>query len=541
VVVWVGKYKRRSTDEDHQPFSIEAQDAKLDAYIASQDNWRAHPDCDFTDNKSGYTLERPGLQRALTLARAGRYDVLLVAKIDRLSRSIRGLTQILDDLDTAGVAFRSATEPFDTATPAGRMMVQMLGVFAEFERQMIIDRVIAGMERKAARGAWTVGSIPFGYTADPETGFLVPLPLHAPLVAIMFDLYANQRLGARNIAGWLNQRGHRTRQGRRWSHTSVLTVLRNRAYIGEISFRGRHYKAPHPPLVDRELFERVQALLAERGESLAARAANSSDYLATGKLRCGHCNKRYVGAAAIGNRYRYRYYICHSHQRYGADACPSERLPADDLDRALLEALLTTLQRTDLIERAAANLAAQLDGHRDRYHAQLASVEEELRRTERAIDRYMHAFEEGHLDLERFGPRVEELALTSKKLQKSKESLLTALDEDDIAAPAASALASLQQNVREAIEVEALQAKKALISAHVQEVEIRSRSEIYPTFRVPTAAGMGAKVRTLSSQEHSCRPCTFDKLGKRLLAPRPATRQLTNLLTLAHRQQSATG
>src|SRR6266508_6284778 len=122
-------------DEDHQPFSIEAQDLKLNAYIASQDDWRALPDCNFTGNQSGYTLECPSLQRALTLARAGRCDVLLVAKVDRLSRSIRGFTRVLDDLDTAGVAFHSATEPFDTATPAGRMMVQMLGVRAEFERQ----------------------------------------------------------------------------------------------------------------------------------------------------------------------------------------------------------------------------------------------------------------------------------------------------------------------------------------------------------------------------------------------------------------------
>jgi site-specific DNA recombinase len=282
----------------------------------------------------------------------------------------------------------------------------------------------------------------------------------------------------------------------------VLTVLRNRAYIGEVYFRGRHYKASHPQLVDHDLFDQVQALLAERGESLAARAANSSDYLATGKLRCGRCNKRYVGAAAIGNRYRYRYYICHTRQRYGVDVCPSEQLPADDFDRALLEALLTTLQRTDLIERAAANLAAQLDGHRHQYQAQLASVEEELRRTERAIDRYMLAFEEGRLDLDRFGPRVEELALTSKKLEKNKESLLATLDEDDIAPPTATALASVQQRIRDAINVEALQPKKALISAHVQEVEVRSRNEIYPTFRVPTAAGTGAKVRTLSSQEH---------------------------------------
>jgi site-specific DNA recombinase len=498
VVVWVGKYKRRSTDEDHQPFSIEAQDAKLDAYIASQDDWQPHPDCDFTDNKSGYTLERPGLQRALTFARAGRYDVLLVAKVDRLSRSIRGLTQILDDLDSAGVAFRSATEPFDTATPAGRMMVQMLGVFAEFERQMIIDRVIAGMERKAARGAWTSGSHPFGYTVDPETGFLVPLPHQSPLVPVIFDLYANKRLGTRNIATWLNDRGHRTRKGYPWGYTAVLTVLRNRAYLGEIYFRGHYHKAPHAPLVEPELFERVQRLLAERGEDLAARATNASDYLATGKLRCGHCNKRYVGAAARGNRYRYRYYICFSRQRYGSDTCPSDRLPADELDRALLEGLLTTLARSDLIQRAAANLATELDSHRHQHQAQLTGIEDELRRIDQAIDRYMLAFEQGKLPIERFGSRLDELALTSEKLQQRKESLLATLDCADAQPPAEPLLAGLRDCIQNAIAVEDYGSKKAVINAFVQDIEVRSRAEIYPTFRVPTAANIDAKVRMLT-------------------------------------------
>jgi site-specific DNA recombinase len=506
LVTRVGTYTRRSTDEDHQPFSIEAQDARLVAYIASQDDWWHDPICTFTDDKSGYTLDRPDLQRALTYARAGRYDVLLVAKVDRLSRSIRGLTQILDELDAAGIAFRSATEPFDTATPAGRMVVQMLGVFAEFERRMIIDRVVAGMERKAARGAWTVGSIPFGYLTDPETGFLVPVPSQAPLVPIVFDLYGNKRLGARNIAMWLNERGHRTRPGRPWGHTAVLTVLRNRAYIGEIYFRGQHYKAPHPQLVDRDLFDRVQALLAERGGSLAVRAGNSSDYLATGKLRCGRCNKRYVGAAANGSRYRYRYYVCFSRHRYGPDTCPSERVDAEQLERALLDALFTTLERTDLIERAAANLAAQLTGHRSQYQAQLESIEEELRRTEKAIDRYMLGFEQGRIDLDRFGPRVEELALAVKKLEKTRDSLLATLDNVGVAAPPAPVLDSLRRRIRQAIDIDqALQAKKALIAAHVQEVEIRSRDEIYPTFRVPTGADMDSKVRTLSNQEHRSR------------------------------------
>jgi site-specific DNA recombinase len=98
--------------------------------------------------------------------------------VDRLARSVRGLAQILEDLDTAGVAFRSATEPFDTSTPAGRMMAQMLGVFAEFERATIIDRVIAGMERKAAKGGWTTGPPPYGYRINGD--YLQPEPDEAP-------------------------------------------------------------------------------------------------------------------------------------------------------------------------------------------------------------------------------------------------------------------------------------------------------------------------------------------------------------------------
>jgi site-specific DNA recombinase len=154
----VATYTRISTDEDHQPYSLEAQAGRLSSYIASQGDWELVRT--FTDQLSGATLERPGLARALTEARAHGFDLLLVYRVDRLARSVRGLAQILEELDHAGVAFRSATEPFDTSTAAGRMMVQMLGVFAEFERATIIDRVIAGMERKAAPAEWCVGAPP---------------------------------------------------------------------------------------------------------------------------------------------------------------------------------------------------------------------------------------------------------------------------------------------------------------------------------------------------------------------------------------------
>ena len=148
--VRVAIYSRISTDEERQPNSLEAQRVRLEAFVESQPEWRVERP--YEDQFTGTVIDRPELTRLLRDAKLGKFDVLLVYRVDRLARSIRGLAQIIDELDEAGVIFRSATEPFDTGTPAGRMMVQMLGVFAEFERALIVERITAGLERKAARG-----------------------------------------------------------------------------------------------------------------------------------------------------------------------------------------------------------------------------------------------------------------------------------------------------------------------------------------------------------------------------------------------------
>jgi site-specific DNA recombinase len=204
------------------------------------------------------------------------------------------------------------------------MMVQMLGVFAEFERATIIDRVIAGMERKAVRGGWLGGTIPFGYRRNPETDTLEPRETEAPLVPVIFDLYVNKRLGCRAVANWLNESGSRTREGRLWSHMTTMTVLRNEAYLGRVNFRGKVYQGTHPPLVEEELFQAAQTLMHERGDNYSRRRSNASDYLLGGLLTCAHCGSKFIGTAARGNRYQYRYYTCHRRNRYGPKGCPSE-------------------------------------------------------------------------------------------------------------------------------------------------------------------------------------------------------------------------
>src|SRR5437899_2230764 len=160
----VALYLRISTDEEHQPFSLEAQEYRLMAFVPTQPGWE-HVKT-YVDQTSGASAERPGLSEALRDTRLGLYDVLLVYRVDRFARSLKVLVHLLEELDQAGVAFRSATEPIDTSTATGRMLVQLLGVFAEFERATIIDRVIAGMERKAARGGWAGGRRPYGLTGE---------------------------------------------------------------------------------------------------------------------------------------------------------------------------------------------------------------------------------------------------------------------------------------------------------------------------------------------------------------------------------------
>jgi DNA invertase Pin-like site-specific DNA recombinase len=296
--VRVATYTRRSTGEANQPFTIEVQESKLGSYVASQDDWAIV--ARYSDDASGATIDRPDLGRALAAARAGEFDVLLVYRVDRFSRRIRDLVLLLDEFDSSGVVFRSATEPFDTATPVGRMLVHMLGVFAEFERDLIIDRVFSGMEKKASAGQWTLGIPPYGYAVDPATRRLRPVPEESTVVKEIFHLYTVRGMGTRAVANDLTRRGYRRRSGRPWSYKTVTDALRNPAYIGTIALRDVRAEGAHPAIIDRKTFALADALLTERGANRAKAASVASDYRLTGKIICPRCGRAYLGTTATG-------------------------------------------------------------------------------------------------------------------------------------------------------------------------------------------------------------------------------------------------
>jgi site-specific DNA recombinase len=514
----VALYLRISTDEDHQPFSLGAQETRLAAFVTSQPGWEQVKT--YTDQFSGAYAERPALQQALRDARLGLYDTLLVYRVDRFARSLKVLVGLLEELDTIGVAFRSATEPIDTSTATGRMLIQLLGVFAEFERATIIDRVVAGMERKAARGGWPGGSIPYGLRLDDDHHLAIR-PSEFPIVERIFTRYGTERAGAATIANELNDDGHRTRTGRRWSAKVVLGILRNRGYLGEVSFRDVVHQADLP-LLDRVLFEKAQSLLAERSEGYDRRFADAHpEYLLTGLITCSRCQRHYVGVAAHGKRHRYRYYVCWTTQRYGKAACGAERLRADALEEAVLDALVDLYSDPEFITRA---LQAHLDAAtltvRQR-HDELTATDAELAKTEAAVERYMHAFEAGTLTADIFAERVRELG-TKAKLLRARQAELA-----EVAADASAPLPSLDEveTLRDQLQAVALSGpgtvRKAVAQAFVHSLTVEARDKILPKFEIRRGLVIGdtGENDEHPSQGRGVRAMT-PTVGRRGLEPR---------------------
>ncbi len=480
--VRVATYRRISTDEDHQPFSLESQQLRLDAFIASQPGWT--PTRGYTDQFSGAYAERPGLDQALRDARLGTYDVLLVYRVDRFARSLKVLVGLLEELDSAGVAFRSATEPIDTATPTGRMLAQLLGVFAEFERATIIDRVIAGMERKAARGHLPGGTLPYGLGLDADKR-LVTHPDEFPLVEAVFERYTKDRYGAERIAAQINATGRRTRTGRPFTRQGILHILRNRAYLGQVYFRGSWHPSATEPLLDQALFDAAQAVLAERAEDYDRRfAGRHPAYLLSGLITCGTCGRRYVGAAATGKAHRYRYYMCWTRNRYGPARCDAERIRADELETAVFDALIALYADPDVIARAAGAQHLALAAESRQRQAELRTITSDLGKTEAAVERYMAAFEAGTLPDDVFGQRVRDLDAKAKTLTAHKAELTHTESLGASALPTQADITAVAEHLRQVAHDAPDDIRKAVAQAFVQGLRVEQPRQVKPTFRI---------------------------------------------------------
>ncbi|MHA6803587.1 recombinase family protein [Salinifilum ghardaiensis] len=480
----VGIYVRRSTDDERQPYSTEAQEERLRAYVDSQPGWQlTHR---FSDDASGASANRPGLNEARHAAHNGTIDVLLVYRVDRFSRNLGDIVTLLEELEETGVVFRSATEPFDTSTPMGRMLVQMLGMFAQFERDTIVDRTTNGLERKVANGQWKGGRRPYGYTVDPDTHHLVPEPHEAAVVRLIFRLYTDQHLGSTAIAATLNERGHRTTNTRRWSGRSVLAVLTNHLYLGELTFRDTHAPQAHTPLITRELFDRAHQLRTHRRDHRTPTTCtpSTSDFLLSGLLHCPHCHAAMVGTRATGKTTTYRYYTCSTRARYSTEACNADRLAADALERAVLQPL-TRVYRHQRHRLHDAVTTAQQQARAQQHHlrAEHDTVTTERARTDQALQRHLTAFEHGELDTTVLSRRVDELTRTHRQLASREQELTTQLTEPTH--PDEATLEAITEQLNTVLATGPQAEAKAVLAKLIATVRVTGPQHVVPVFRIP--------------------------------------------------------
>jgi site-specific DNA recombinase len=266
-------YTRKSSEEGlEQEFnSLDAQRAAGEAYIASQsdEGWLLVPDRYDDGGISGATLERPALKRLLADVEAGRIDCVVVYKVDRLSRSLTDFAKLVDIFERHGVSFVSVTQHFCTTTSMGRLTLNILLSFAQFEREVIGERIRDKFAASRAKGMWMGGHLPLGY--DIRDRKLVVNPAEAELVRLIFRRFLD--LGsALLLIRELNAQAYRTkswtpqtgtfREGRPFDKGTLYKILRNRTYLGEAVHKGRSYPGEHEPIVDRATWDRVHEVLA---------------------------------------------------------------------------------------------------------------------------------------------------------------------------------------------------------------------------------------------------------------------------------------
>ncbi len=326
-------YTRKSTEEGlEQAFnSLDAQREACAAYVLSQvhEGWELLPEFYDDGGISGGTLERPALQRLLEEVRQGRVDVIVVYKVDRLTRRLVDFAKIVEVLDGAGASFVSVTQAFNTTNSMGRLTLNVLLSFAQFEREVTGERIRDKIAASKARGMWMGGPVPFGY--DVLDRRLVVNTEEAEQVRTIFErtLQAGslKALGKELAGLGIRSKLRNTRDGRQRGGTPFLAgglrhLLSNRIYLGEVSHKGQGHAGQHDAIVDRDTWDAVQlklgqAKLRPRSGLVSALAGRLRD--GEGKpLQCAHANR---------SGRRYRYYVSSTRDNKGG-----WRLPAGDLE-----------------------------------------------------------------------------------------------------------------------------------------------------------------------------------------------------------------
>ena len=363
-------YTRKSSEEGlEQDFnSLHAQREACEAFIKSQagEGWRLVKTAYDDGGLSGGTMERPALQRLLADINQGVIDVVVVYKVDRLTRSLTDFAKMVEVFDAHGVSFVAVTQQFNTTTSMGRLTLNVLLSFAQFEREVTGERIRDKIAASKQKGMWMGGLVPLGYEVHERR--LVVNEAEAETVREIFRRYLE--LGSvRLLMEDLNRRGIRskvrvakngnTSGGNSFFRGALYVLLSNPIYIGEIRHKGVRHPGLHEPIVDRELWEKTQLLLRSQAVRGASRATKSVASPLTGRL-FDESGQSLTPSHAVKGERRYRYYVSRSLIKGTADSAGRGwRLPAPEIERTVAASACQILS-----DRTAIAAAAQAIGSR---------------------------------------------------------------------------------------------------------------------------------------------------------------------------------
>jgi site-specific DNA recombinase len=411
--------------------SIDAQRESAEALIRSQaaNGWEAIDPIFEDAGFSAATTNRPALQRLLSEVRANRVDVVIVYKLDRLSRNQRDLLGLLDEFAARGVAFKSVTQNFDTSGPMGKAMIGMLGVFGELERGMISERTRDKVVAARRRGRWTGGVVPLGF--DLVEGKLVVNETEAERVRQIFGFYLEHQTITATLAE-VQKRGWRSKswttksgtfhEGSPFTVASLRRLLTSPYSAGRISVGDETVEGEHAAIVDVEQWEEVQRLIEANGRD-GGSTRNRSGALLQGLIRCTHCDAAMTPTSTKRGSRVYSYYTCVSAQKKGWASCPTKSIAARKVESAVIEQIKAIARDPAMITATVEAAHEEHQRQRDQREAETRALSVEIKKLAQEEGRLVGATTRGGQAADAAERRLTGLAARRTELQANVETL----------------------------------------------------------------------------------------------------------------------
>ena len=449
-------YCRVSTEEQSENgYSIDEQERLLEEWCKKMGYviYKCYSDRGI----SGKNIkDRPALKELLSDAKAGKFDMVISWKINRVSRKLEDVLKIVSLLEKNNITFKSYSEPFETDTPAGRMQFQMMALIGEFERGTIAQNVKMGMIAKAKSGNWCGGRV-LGYDLVPNNSpeeekkgknKLKINEKEAEIVRFIFNEYSKGK-GYKAITNQINKLGYKTKKGNDFSVGSIRDILTNPVYIGEIRYNVRQnwsekrrrninpnpirVKGKHEAIIDRELWDKVQLIL----ESKKGKPSRIYDgeYPLTGILRCPKCGagmviSRTTNTLADGTKKRIAYYCCGNWKNKGTSVCNSNTIRVDKANEYVFKKIEELVSNEAMIKAVVKNINKERKDKVKPAKRLLGDIDKELEKLDKRKRKIFEAYEDDILTKEEFQTRKNELNEKIRILEEEKKPLLNTISEE---------------------------------------------------------------------------------------------------------------